>query len=43
MAIKLAAVLGSSPKFWMNLQNNYSLWQAELVVDTRHLHRLVAA
>ncbi len=43
MAIKLAAVLGSSPKFWMNLQNNYSLWQAERVVDTRHLHRLVAA
>jgi addiction module HigA family antidote len=43
MAIKLATVLGSSPKFWMNLQNNYSLWQAEQAVDTSHLRRLVPA
>jgi len=43
MAIKLATVLGSSPKFWMNLQNNYSLWQAEQVVDTSRLRRLMAA
>jgi len=43
MAVKLAVVLGSSAKFWLDLQSHYSLWQAEQVVDTRHLHRLVAA
>lgn len=43
MALKLAAVLGSSAKFWLNLQDNYSLWVAQKEVDTSQLHRLVAA
>lgn len=28
-AILLSRVLGTSPHFWMNLQTNYDLWQAE--------------
>ncbi|WP_413730706.1 helix-turn-helix transcriptional regulator [Sodalis sp. RH22] len=43
MALKLSAVLGSSAKFWLNLQDNYSLWVAQKEVDTSQLHRLVAA
>lgn len=40
MAIKLSAVLGGSAKFWLNLQDNYSLWMAEQKVDTTQFHRL---
>ncbi|QWA12795.1 HigA family addiction module antidote protein [Sodalis ligni] len=42
MALKLSAVLGSSAKFWLNLQDNYSLWAAQKEVDISKLHRLVA-
>ncbi|MEQ5349981.1 MULTISPECIES: HigA family addiction module antitoxin [Morganellaceae] len=40
MAIKLSAVLGSSPKFWLNIQDNYSLNKAEKIVDTSKLQKL---
>lgn len=40
MAVKLSTVLGSSPKFWLNLQDNYSLQQAEKTVDTSKLQKL---
>ncbi|WP_413722420.1 HigA family addiction module antitoxin [Sodalis sp. RH23] len=43
MTLKLSAVLGSSAKFWLNLQINYSLWVAQKEVDISQLHRLVAA
>jgi len=33
MAIKLSAVLGSTPEMWMRLQAAYSLDQAEKTVD----------
>jgi plasmid maintenance system antidote protein VapI len=36
-------VLGSSPEFWLNLQDNYSLWIAKKAVNTSQLKRLVAA
>ncbi|WP_241576591.1 HigA family addiction module antitoxin [Rosenbergiella collisarenosi] len=42
MAIKLSKVLGSSAKFWLNLQANYSLYHAAATADTSHLRRLVA-
>ncbi len=29
MALKLAAALGTSPEFWMNLQNACDLWELE--------------
>lgn len=28
MALRLAQVFGTSPKFWINLQSNYDLWKA---------------
>jgi antitoxin HigA-1 len=28
MALRLAAALGTSPEFWMNMQAQYDLWQA---------------
>ncbi|WP_440863697.1 HigA family addiction module antitoxin [Symbiopectobacterium purcellii] len=43
MAVKLSTVLGSSPKFWLNLQGNYSLWVVQQTIDTSTLHKLVAA
>lgn len=43
MAIRLAAVLGSTPQSWMNLQTHYSLWHAAQKIDVSHLQRLVAA
>ncbi|WP_413734307.1 HigA family addiction module antitoxin [Sodalis sp. RH21] len=42
MALKLSAALGSSAKFWLNLQDNYSLWVAQKKVDISQLRRLVA-
>lgn len=27
MAMRLSAALGTTPGFWLNLQNNYDLWQ----------------
>ncbi|HBO24288.1 MAG TPA: addiction module antidote protein, HigA family [Providencia sp.] len=41
MAIKLSKVLGSSPKFWLNIQDNYSLYIAAGKVDVTHLESLV--
>lgn len=43
MAVKLSTVLGGSAKFWLNLQDNYSLSKAERTIDKTRLHRLVAA
>jgi len=28
MALRLAAALGTSPEFWMNMQSRYDLWRA---------------
>ena len=28
MALKLSKALGTSPKFWLNMQQQYDLWQA---------------
>lgn len=38
MAIKLSAVLGSTPEMWMRLQTTYSLEKAEKYVDVSMLH-----
>ena len=29
MALRLSRAFDTSPEFWMNLQKNYDLWQAE--------------
>lgn len=43
MALKLSAVVGSSPQVWLGMQNDYDLWQARERVDVSHLHRLQMA
>ena len=40
MAIKLSVVIGSSPEMWLNLQNTWSLAQAQKSVDVSRLRRL---
>lgn len=40
MAVKLAAVIGSTPEMWLRLQTSYSLDKAEREVDISHLTRL---
>ena len=40
-AIKLSVVIGSSPQMWLNLQNAWSLAEAEKTVDVSRLRRLV--
>ena len=43
-ALRLAAALGTSEKFWLGLQADYDLDNArKLVSDTQHIERLVAA
>ena len=47
MALRLSRAFDTSPDFWMNLQKNYDLWQAEHVSNawqsvkpfsSQHLH-----
>jgi addiction module HigA family antidote len=40
MAVKLAAVIGSTPEMWLRIQNDYSLERAEKEIDVSHLTRL---
>lgn len=36
LACKLAAVLGTTPEFWLNLQNAVDLWDARLALADWH-------
>ncbi|MEH4988154.1 HigA family addiction module antitoxin [Enterobacter asburiae] len=40
MALRLSAVIGSTPEAWLKMQANYSLSEARKTTDTSHLHRL---
>lgn len=40
MALRLSAVIGSTPETWLKIQSNYSLNKAKQVLDLSHLHRL---
>jgi addiction module HigA family antidote len=33
MALKLSKVLGRSPESWLQMQDNYDLWQAKQVIN----------
>ena len=33
MAIRLSEAFGTTAKFWLNVQKNYDLWQAEKSID----------
>ncbi|EJJ0548964.1 HigA family addiction module antitoxin [Cronobacter sakazakii] len=43
MALRLSAVLGSSPHVWLGMQNEYDLFQARQSVDLSQLQRLQRA
>lgn len=43
MAIRLAAVIGSSERVWMGMQHAYDLWYARQKIDTSKLQRLRTA
>ena len=40
MAIKLSVVIGSSPEMWLNLQNTWSLAEAQKSVEISRLRKL---
>lgn len=40
MAIRLAAVIGSSERVWMGMQDAYDLWHAKQNIDMSRLHKL---
>ena len=43
MAVRLAAVLGTSAASWLNMQTAYDLWHAEREIDLSKVKRLEAA
>jgi addiction module HigA family antidote len=42
MALRLSCAFDTSPDFWMNLQKNYDLWQAEHLSSAWREVKLVA-
>ena len=43
LAIKLSVAFGNTPQFWINLQKNYELWQAEQKVDRSRIRHFATA
>lgn len=43
VAIKLSEAFGNTAQFWINLQKNYELWQAEQIVDRSQIKHFAAA
>lgn len=43
MALRLSAVVGSTPETWLKIQTNYSLYEARQKIDISHLHKLAFA
>lgn len=41
MAIKLSVGFNTTPQFWLNLQRNYDLWQAQQKVDTSKIRHFL--
>ena len=37
MALKLAKAFNTTPESWLNMQQQYSLWEFEKEVDTSHV------
>lgn len=40
MAIRLSIVIGSSERFWMEMQDTYDLWHARQSIDVSKLRKL---
>ena len=43
MALRLSKTLGRSPESWLNLQNNYNLWQTKQKINLDEVEKLVVA
>ncbi len=43
MAVRLGRCLGNAPQFWLNMQANHDIWEAEYKPAVRKVVRLVAA
>ena len=43
MAVRLGKVVGSTPRFWLALQQQHDLWHAERNVDVAELEPVSAA
>lgn len=45
MAIRLSRALGSTPRFWLEMQNRFKLWKLEREREDiyKHIHRVEAA
>ncbi len=43
MAVRLGAVLGTTPASWLNMQTAFDLWHAERQIDTSQLTQLKQA
>jgi len=43
LAVKLSEAFGNSAQFWINLQKNFELWQAEQKVDRKKIRRFADA
>lgn len=41
MAIRLGAAFGTTPEFWINLQKQYDLWQAQQKVDVSNVRHFL--
>ena len=41
MAIKLSIAFNTTPHFWLNLQKNYDLWQAQQKVDSTKIRNFL--
>ena len=40
MALKLAKMLNTSPRFWLNMQQTYDLWQAKQRVNLDNIEQI---
>jgi len=43
LAVKLSEAFGNTAQFWLNLQKNYELWQAEKRVDRKSIQHFAQA
>lgn len=40
MALRLSKTLGRTPESWLQMQDNYNLWQAKQRVDLANVHSI---
>ena len=43
MALRLSITFGRTPESWLNMQNNYNLWQSEQKIDLEEVEKLIFA